>query len=285
MLVLLLFPTGKLLSRRWRWVGVAALLYTAMLVLLVAFSSPMVVELPGVDRVIPNPIGLWVFPEDRWAFLSQFIWLPLLALILLSALSIALRWRRASGDERQQIKVVIYAVTVIVVALIVGTFIESAWYDILVDAAFLLLPIAFALAILRYRLYDIDVVIRKTLVYSVVTGLLALIYFSTVLLLQQLFTTFTGEQPTAAIVLSTLLIAALFTPLRSRVQQVIDRRFFRQRYNAQQVLASFGAAARNETDPERLTAELMRVVQETMQPSCLGVWIKPGNHARRAEEA
>jgi hypothetical protein len=281
MLLLLLFPTGKLLSRRWRWVGIAAVAYTVLIMILVSVSSPMAIELPGADITFPNPVGLWELPEDRWAALFGYFWLPLLLLIVVSATSIALRWRLAGGVERQQIKVVVYAVIVIVTVLIGSTFVEMDWYDIVVDVAFLLLPVAVALAILRYRLYDIDVVVRKTLVYSIVTGLLALVYFSSVILLQQLFTTRTGqEESPVAIVLSTLLIAALFTPLRRRIQKVIDRRFFRQRYDAQQVLASFGAAVRNETDPEQLTAELVRVVQETMQPATIGIWIRPGNKAR-----
>jgi hypothetical protein len=280
MLLLLLFPTGKLLSRRWRWVGVTAVAYTVLLMIVAAVSSPMAIELPGTNLSSPNPVGLWELPADRWGFLFGFFSLPLLLLIVVSATSIALRWRQADGVERQQIKVVVYAVIVIVIVLIGSTFVELDWYHAVVDVAFLLLPLAVALAILRYRLYDIDVVIRKTLVYSVVTGLLALVYFSSVILLQQLFTMLIGRQPTAAIVPSTLLIAALFTPLRRRVQRIIDRRFFRQRYDAQQVLASFGAAVRNETDPDRLTAVLVRVVQETMQPVHLSVWVKQKNDGR-----
>jgi hypothetical protein len=276
MLLLLLFPTGKLLSHRWRWVGVVAVAYTMFLMILVAVSSPMAIELPGTVISIPNPAGLWELSAERWGVLFGFFWLPVLLLILLSATSIALRWRQAGGAERQQIKVVAYAVMLIVVVLIAGSLIESVWYDMAVDLAFLLLPFAFALAILRYRLYDIDVVIRKTLAYAVLTGLLALVYFSSVILLQQLFTTSTGQEDSpVAVVLSTLLIAALFSPLRRRIQQLIDRRFFRQRYDAQQVLASFGAAVRNETDPDQLTAELLRVVQETMQPTSVAVWLAP----------
>jgi hypothetical protein len=252
-----------------------------LLMLLVAFSSPLVVGLPGTDLMLPNPLGIWVLPTERWEFLFSYFWIPLLLLILLSGASVALRWRGAAGDERQQIKVVVYAVTVIVITLATGTLIESTWYDLVADATFLLLPFAFALAILRYRLYDIDVVIRKTVVYTVVTGLLALIYFSNVVLLQRIFMARSGQESPVAIVVSTLLIAALFTPLRRRVQAIIDRRFFRQRYDMQEVLASFGAAVRNETDPERLTAELIHVVQETMQPATVGAWINPGSETRR----
>jgi hypothetical protein len=128
-------------------------------------------------------------------------------------------------------------------------------------------PLALAAAILRYRLFDIDVLIRRTLVYTVLTTLLALVYFTSVVFLQFLFTDLIGSGSNVAIVVSTLLIAALFTPLRRRVQDMIDRRFYRQRYDVQQVLATFAAAVRNETDPDQLTAELIQVVRKTMQPA------------------
>lgn len=137
----------------------------------------------------------------------------------------------------------------------------------------LLFPISLAIAILRYRLFDIDVIIRRTTSYALLTGLLVLVYFGSVVILQRLLSPITGES-TIAVVLSTLLIAAMFLPLRRRIQNTIDRRFFRQKYDAEQVLAQFAATVRDETDLDALTAELVHVIQETMQPESVSVWLR-----------
>ncbi len=147
--------------------------------------------------------------------------------------------------------------------------------------AYLCLPGGIAFAILRYRLYDIDVIIRRTLVYATVTGLLALVYFGSIITLQAVFQSVTGERSAFVIVLSTLLIAALFTPLRRRIQAVIDRRFFRKKYDAQQVLARFAITARDETDMNALSVELMNVVKETMAPTSMSIWLQGIGHTER----
>jgi len=147
--------------------------------------------------------------------------------------------------------------------------------------AYLCLPGGIAFAILRYRLYAIDVIIRRTLVYTTVTGLLALVYFGSIITLQAMFQSVTGERSAFVIVLSTLLIAALFTPLRRRIQAVIDRRFFRKKYDAQQVLARFAITARDETDMNALSVELLKVVKDTMAPTSMSIWLQGVGHAER----
>jgi asparagine N-glycosylation enzyme membrane subunit Stt3 len=142
------------------------------------------------------------------------------------------------------------------------------------NMALLILPLCLAIGILRYRLFDIDVIIRRTTSYALITGLLALVYFGSIVVLQGLLSPFTGDS-TPAVVLSTLLIAALFLPVRRRVQDAIDRRFNRTRYDAEKTLAAFAATARDETDLDALLAELARVIQETMQPEHVSVWLRP----------
>jgi hypothetical protein len=171
--------------------------------------------------------------------------------------------------------------------------IGAAYYPVIFDGWFYLLallpfwlglPVVLGLAVFKYRLYDIDIVIRKTLLYAVLTGLLALVYFGAVIMLQQVLgraglavlprTASPIEQSTLAVVISTLAIAALFTPLRRRIQDWIDRRFYRKKYDAQQVLARFAQTARDETDLDALLAGLVRVVDETLQPEHVSVWLR-----------
>ena len=224
--------------------------------------------------------------------LDQSLWSSaMVALVLFGgSLQVYRYLRDANAVERQQTKWIIFGVVIFVTAIIawvlvfgralpvpdgrpriIANFVGMVYTDYF---ALPFLPIAITIAILRYRLWGIDVIVRKTLVYLLLSGLLALVYFGIVVLLQTVVGQATDAQSPLVIVASTLLIAALFAPLRKRVQAFIDRRFYRQKYDAQQVLAQFAQVARDETDMEALTAELLRVVQETMQPESVSVWLK-----------
>jgi hypothetical protein len=186
--------------------------------------------------------------------------------------------------ERQQIKWLLFACGLFAAIYVSGSFRTEEYnrFNEVVDALLFLLampmiPVAIGIAILRYRLWDIDVIIRRTMVYGALTATLALVFFGGVALLQQVFGRITGiESSPIAIVLSTLAIAALFAPLRRRIQDFIDRRFYRQKYNAEQALADFAATARNETDLEALTGKLVEVVSQTTQPEQVSLWLRVG---------
>jgi len=223
---------------------------------------------------------------------ATFIVLPLLPLCMLaSALSLVLRYRRSGGEERQQIKWIAFAASVVgllyLVAMITAfTFPSEAWLapgsplwlDLVAYAAllsFTLVPTAVGVAILRYRLYDIDLIINRALVYASLTATLAAVYFGSVVGLQYAFRFLTGQESQLAVVASTLAIAALFVPLRRRVQGFVDRRFYRQKYDAAKTLKEFGARLRDATDLDGLTGDLTGVVRETVQPAHVSLWLAP----------
>ena len=166
---------------------------------------------------------------------------------------------------------------------------EGAWWG--VWAGYLLVavgglggPVAIGIAILRYRLYEIDTLINRTLVYGSLTAMLVALYFAVIVVLQRVFVILTGQESTLAVVASTLLIAALFNPLRRRIQGFMDRRFYRSKYNARQTLEAFSAQLRNETDLEALSGDLVGVVKETMQPAHVSLWLRPET-AQKGEQA
>jgi hypothetical protein len=162
---------------------------------------------------------------------------------------------------------------------------EAAYaFTVVASLGIPVMGLGLAMAVLRYRLFDIGVIIRRTTAYAILTALLALVYFGSVVVLQQVLDPFVGNS-TPAVVLSTLLIAALFLPLRRRVQGAIDRRFYRNKYNAEKVLERFAATVRDETDLDALTAELVRVIQETMQPEHVSVWLRPMDNERTARNS
>lgn len=223
--------------------------------------------------------------------LVDLLLFPVLPLMVTAFGSQVYRYLRVSDAlQRQQTKVVLAAACVLLV-LFPLTVVVNLLYGrnesglnvlrwmlvntLVVSGVMALFPIAIGVAILRYRLWDVDIVIRKTLVYAVLTALLALVYFGSIAILQGVVTAVSGRSSTVVIVLSTLAIAALFSPLRRHIQDAIDHRFYRRKYDAVQVLAAFAATARDEPNLEKLTAELLTTVSTTMRPSHLGLWLKP----------
>jgi hypothetical protein len=288
-----LFPSGHFLSPRWRKL-------TLVLLLLLVFATALLAIAPDFNQdngfefsyPLENPMGLSGLPDNWGPFFGRAITILTIGVSLASIASFILRFRRSQGDERQQMKWFAYFLaTAVTVQLIVFEVLvvslrprltSSRWISIL-DTAYegivmivmLGFPLTIGIAVFKYRLYDIDILIRRTLVYGALTVLLGSIYFGGVVLLQQIFSGLTGQADSPlAIVLSTLAIAALFTPLRSRLQAFIDRRFYRQRYDAERTLAAFAAQARDETDLETLSAMLAESVAETMQPTKLSLWLE-----------
>ncbi|MDQ3602253.1 MAG: hypothetical protein M3385_00075 [Actinomycetota bacterium] len=214
----------------------------------------------------------------------------LLVTVLASVFAIVFRFLRSEGDERRQIKWVAYAGAVVALVLVLQLTDLTALpeTDLLVEILNLGLvvsltgvPLAAGVAILKYRLYEIDTIINRTLVYGVLTALLALVYVGSVVLLQTLFRALTGGDSQLAVVASTLAIAALFNPLRRRIQTVVDRRFYRSKYDAVKTLEAFSATLRDETDLDALSGELVTVVRETVQPARVSLWLRPpGSDAR-----
>jgi hypothetical protein len=227
----------------------------------------------------PNPIGIFEYNAVQDSAILAFFAAVMPVWVVLCLMALVVRFRRAGQVERQQMKWLFLA-TVVFVAAYVPVFLVADFdnatnvFNYLWMIAMLLIPAAIGIAILRYRLFDIDVIIRKTLAYAALSGLLALVYFGSVVLLQNIVGQAADEQSPLVIVVSTLLIAALFAPLRQRVQAFIDRRFYRQKYNAQQVLARFAQTARDEVELETLRSELVNVVQKTMQPAQITVWLR-----------
>jgi hypothetical protein len=201
--------------------------------------------------------------------------IPLALGLFGSLAAVVYRFRRARGVERVQMKWVVYTAVLAISPMVLSI---NRWENPILILYFASLPtilaIAMGIAILRYRLFDIDLIIRRTLQYSLLTGLLALIYFGSVVVLQSLVENLTGAQSPVVIVISTLAIAALFNPLRIRIQDFIDRRFYRRKYDAEQALAQFAAEARDEVDMDELTTALMSVVEETLQPENASLWLK-----------
>jgi hypothetical protein len=268
--VLLLFPDGRLPSRRWRvaaWAGgIGAVLFTVGTAIAPGALSDY--------EHITNPVG--ADPAISGAF--QLVGTVLTVGALLAApVSVVLRYGRADATARQQIKWLAVAGVLTMVVLAAGVGVAIAGFEslgnALVLAGILAIPIAIGIGILRHRLYDIDRVISRTLTYALLTVNLGAAYVGLVLAGQAVFSSFAGGGD-LAIAISTLAVAALFLPLRSRVQRLVDRRFYRRRYDAQRTLEAFGARLREQVELDELSANLAHVVRETIEPAHVSVWLR-----------
>ena len=281
-------PLGSVLSGFFSYVIFGALLAPALLSFTLVFPrpKPIVLRYPWLVYA-PFLVGALIFVALLTTEAWQPGWIGTLLMLLASLVSLghSVLTMRDSVSRAQ----LLWAFGGLALGIALFLFNFPAAFGWVGEAAFAFTIVAslgipvmglgLAMAVLRYRLFDIGVIIRRTTAYAILTALLALVYFGSVVVLQQLLTPLTGDS-TPAVVLSTLLIAALFLPLRRRVQDVIDRRFFRRKYDAEKTLAAFAATARNETDLDALTAELVRVIQETMQPEFVSVWLRPVEDGR-----
>ena len=285
-LVFLLFPDGHLPSRRWRpaiWLELVAV------VCLVAWAfEPGALGNLGLVRV-SNPFGV----QGAAALLRTLGLIGLLvtlAVAVAGGISLVVRFRRARGVERQQIKWFAFSGVVFCAVFAAGPFLwalpqapATAWiWPVLFLAGASTIPVAVGIAILRHRLYEIDVIINRALVYGSLTATLVLVYAGSVVGLQSVFRGLTGQESTLAVVASTLAIAALFSPLRRRVQALVDRRFYRRKYDAAKTLAVFNLRLREKTDLDFLRDDVLGVVRETMQPAHASLWLRP--HGADAKE-
>lgn len=275
---ILLFPTGRLPGRRWRWLAWLTVVFVLVGMLTFAFSPG---AYQGSLGPIKNPLGIEGFDIFYQAVLYTMA--PLL--FGTAALSVYVRLRQARGVERQQIKWFAYAAAIYAVSIVLNVInlaIDAPlWFErgstAIFTVAGMTIPISIGIAILSYRLYDIDRIINRTLVYGSLTATLVSLYFGGIVLLQRVFDLLTGagEKSTLAVVASTLVIAALFNPLRRRVQGFVDRRFYRYKYDAAKTLEAFGSRLRDETDLEALSNDLVGVVRGTMQPEHVTLWLRP----------
>jgi hypothetical protein len=274
---LLLFPTGRLLSPHWRPIAwLAAIGITANSVL-AALQPTLRLEYEG--RTIPNPIGISGLPRPEQSAVGAVLTGLFVVVSLTACASLVVRFRRARGMERQQLKWFAYAAALMVTSNAVGALLPFSG-DPGAALTIALLPVAAGIAILRHQLYDIDRLINRTLVYGLLTAILGLGYAGAVLLLGQLFGGVTEDPPSWAVAGATLAVAALFQPARRRIQAVVDRRFNRRKYDAAKTVEAFSARLRDELDLDTLSAELLAVAHQTMQPTTAALWLRPSAPSR-----
>lgn len=279
-LLLYLFPTGRLPSPRWRvlfWLTVIALL----LDMLASGLTPGSLE---SNNRVPNPLGIPA-AADLLNAVSNISHLVIIPCALAAVISIIVRYIQARDIQRQQIKwfaVGVIAMAVIITATSILVPQEGDLSNVAFGVAFAMIPIGAGIGILRYRLFDIDVIINRTLVYGSLTVVLAAVYIAGVVGVQNLINVVTGRalsgqqgsQSPVLIVITTLVVAALFQPLRRRIQQFIDRRFYRSRYDARKTLDMFGTSLRSEVELARLTDNLLETVERTMRPAHVSLWLR-----------
>jgi len=286
-LLLLVFPNGRFLSQRWRLLAWVAVIIS-MLGVLMTIIYPTIQG--GLHATVANPIGIKSLQAAGDLVFTVGFW-ALNLVLLVAVISIIVRWRRAKDEERQQLKWLVYIGVISVITTIIGStgalLPLSPYIPVLIGAigvagASIGIPVAIGIAMLRHRLYDIDILINRTLVYGILTAILGLVYFGSVVVLQFLLRGLLAQGTQLAVVGSTLGIAALFHPLRQRIQQAIDRRFYRSKYDAARTLEAFSATLRNEVDLTELSKQLLSVVQETMQPAHVRLWLRhPGPERER----
>ena len=273
----LYFPNGRLVSHHWRWVS-------RLVVVFGVCATGFAMFRPGDNEAtgIPNPLGIeslsYAARASSWFEIAlSASWLLLGAA---AVASLVVRFGRSRGEERQQLEWFVYAVILVLLGNTVGQLfstelLPSAARELLFVVTLESLWIAIGIAILRYRLYDIDFLINRTLVYGSLTVALALVYFGGVTTTQAILRELAGQESTLAVVASTLAIAALFSPLRRWVQAFVDRRFYRRKYDARKTLEAFSAKLRDETDLTAVNDDLVEVVSETIQPAHISLWLRP----------
>jgi hypothetical protein len=276
----LLFPTGRLLSAHWR--PVAVLAAAAITVIIVLHALKPTIRLQNENYTVSNPIGLAGVPHPELGTQGAVLFGVLAFCAVAAVVSLVLRFRRSRGVERQQLKWFTYAAVLVVLLLGVPYPLpEGVVSDVLFGLTVAFIPIAAGIAILRYRLYDIDRLINRTLVYALLTALLGGVYAATVLVLGQLFGGVGGDPPSWAVAGATLAVAALFQPARRSIQAAVDRRFNRRKYDAVRTVEAFSARLRDEIDLDTLSAELLAVVDQTMQPRQAWLWLRPSTEQVR----
>jgi hypothetical protein len=282
--LLLLFPDGRLPTPRWRWLAWAAGVDIAVVAVIITLLPGKITEGPGAGVV--NPLGIHALEVPLLVvFFVALACLPLL--IVAAAVAMVRRFRRSQGTERLQMKWFAAAAAFVAasyLAAMLGQLGKPTPFDgpdptwllvlqTLASCSFVALPLAIAVAILRHRLYDIDVVIKRTVVYGSLSLTLVVVYLAVVLTLRSLTDRVTGDSQ-LAVAVSTLVVAALFRPLRRRIQAGVDHRFFRRAYDAALTLESFGDRLRQEVDLEAVAGDLRGVVDQTLQPAHLSLWLR-----------